>query len=221
MTIDTPLSHRILTMQLLGLVSKYFKEANIPYFIDGGTLLGALREGEMIHHDDDVDIGVMHKYWDHVKRTLAYFDGLRVAHPVNPDHPGYLVATKVYQGMFKVYLHSNELWVRLTNINTNESRIIGTPTLDIFPWARKGDKIVLYEKEDRIRFPNCFYMRDELFPLKEYLIGDPAAPMDRAMVVTGAHDGMPYLHRYYGPDCMWNLRVDARLENDPVRKQTV
>lgn len=40
---------------------------NIKYWLDFGTLLGAFREGKIIEHDYDVDIGILHKDLEKVK----------------------------------------------------------------------------------------------------------------------------------------------------------
>ena len=40
---------------------------NIKYWLDFGTLLGAFREGKIIEHDYDVDIGILHKDLEKVR----------------------------------------------------------------------------------------------------------------------------------------------------------
>eukprot|EP01090_Pellita_catalonica_P014227 TRINITY_DN3578_c0_g1_i6.p1 TRINITY_DN3578_c0_g1~~TRINITY_DN3578_c0_g1_i6.p1 ORF type:complete len:260 (+),score=41.99 TRINITY_DN3578_c0_g1_i6:104-781(+) len=55
-------NHREELVQLLECTDKIFNKHNIPYFLDSGTLLGAIREGGWIPWDgrDDIDIGVFH-----------------------------------------------------------------------------------------------------------------------------------------------------------------
>lgn len=46
-------------LKLLVKIREAFKKERIKYWIDYGTLLGAVRDGDIIPHDEDADIGVM------------------------------------------------------------------------------------------------------------------------------------------------------------------
>jgi lipopolysaccharide cholinephosphotransferase len=52
-------------------IDKICKKHNIPYWISGGTLLGAVRHGGFIPWDDDLDIDVM---WDDYKKLLSILE---------------------------------------------------------------------------------------------------------------------------------------------------
>lgn len=45
-------------------------EHEIEYFLTGGTLLGALRHGSFIPHDDDLDFGVWTEDLEKIKAVL-------------------------------------------------------------------------------------------------------------------------------------------------------
>lgn len=47
-------------------VAATLQQANIPMFLVSGTLLGCMREGRLLAHDNDVDVGV----WDDVDRSF-------------------------------------------------------------------------------------------------------------------------------------------------------
>ena len=49
---------RDLARQMLGLFADLFRAARIPYFVDHGTLLGILRDGDLLPWDDDLDLSV-------------------------------------------------------------------------------------------------------------------------------------------------------------------
>lgn len=72
------LQHRLLDMLLY--IDDVCKNLNIPYYIDGGTCLGAVRHGGFIPWDDDLDIVIDIKYY----KTLCNY---LLSHP----HPSYIL----------------------------------------------------------------------------------------------------------------------------------
>lgn len=59
--------HQMRMLEMLIEVDKICQKHNIKYWIEGGTLLGAVRHGGFIPWDDDLDIAVMH---DEYKKML-------------------------------------------------------------------------------------------------------------------------------------------------------
>ena len=60
----------ILLMMLLD-IQKACESANIEYFLNGGTLLGAIRHKGFIPWDDDIDIAMTRDNWERFKRTFS------------------------------------------------------------------------------------------------------------------------------------------------------
>ena len=56
--------------ETLCLVDDICKKENVPYFLDGGTEIGSVREKDIIPWDDDVDIKIMRKDYDSFKAAM-------------------------------------------------------------------------------------------------------------------------------------------------------
>lgn len=54
-------------LDLLLWVDKVCKKNNIPYFLEGGTLLGAIRHKGFIPWDDDIDLGIPYQYYSKMR----------------------------------------------------------------------------------------------------------------------------------------------------------
>ena len=145
-----PDEHKKVLKMLLEKTSEAMDSLKITYFIDGGTLLGAVRHKDLIPYDDDIDIGTF--YPDFPKLAMLLSQQIKA-------HEKYEIKIQQSDVMIKVYV--SDMWEQ-----SKDGKIIGTPTLDIFRWETKNNKIRLYSFEDRQRFPNCFYKKDEFFPLQ-------------------------------------------------------
>lgn len=61
--------HRML--DILSIVDIILRKHNIDYWLDGGSLLGAVRHGGFIPWDDDLDIAIMNKDLPKAKKVLS------------------------------------------------------------------------------------------------------------------------------------------------------
>jgi lipopolysaccharide cholinephosphotransferase len=155
---------------------------NIPYFIEGGSLLGAVRSGGIIPFDDDLDIQIFDADRARVKeletplRELGYM--------LVPTWFGYKVCPLNGRLINVVYA-----W--------------RYPALDIFfvQYTRQdmcdsdSGMYTFVDQVVRDEYGTKFcYKTDELFPLKEYIFG--------SLKVQGPNHPLPYLDRTYGNN--WN-----------------
>lgn len=192
-----PPLHREILLGLLKLVTDLFEKEKITYFIEDGTLLGSVRNGELIPHDDDIDIGIFHN--DFARLTcLEKLKEQKFSDGVNT----YSIDVEYAPNLYKIYVPN--LWVK------NEFGVVtATPTIDFFEW-NKGDKIKLTSISQRQKFKNCYFLKKEMFPLRKYKVNH--------LEVWGPKDGIPFLKRYYGSDCIEVARIDRRVDENLKEK---
>ena len=170
-------------------IDKILHKYSIDYFVDGGTLLGAVRHKALIPWDDDLDIGIFSKDYNRLVSILK-----------DVEQYGYNYSTE--GSIIKIYIKN--LWIK-----DNKSNIWGTPTLDIFIWKEKDGKIILKDINNRKRWKNCWYYKNEMFPLKQYKFYN--------FNVSGANNGRPYLDRFY-PEWENKFIAETRDNNNPQKK---
>ena len=72
---ETPQNHLNDTqryiLHVLREVTRVLEELKIPYFMQGGTMLGAIRHGGFIPWDDDVDLGILRADYDRLLREVS------------------------------------------------------------------------------------------------------------------------------------------------------
>ncbi len=57
-------------LELFTTIKEILEDAGIEFFIEGGTLLGAYRNGQFIYHDNDIDTGCVNKEFIKVGKVL-------------------------------------------------------------------------------------------------------------------------------------------------------
>ena len=105
-----PDEHKKVLKMLLEKTSEAMDSLKITYFIDGGTLLGAVRHKDLIPYDDDIDIGTF--YPDFPKLAMLLSQQIKA-------HEKYEIKIQQSDVMIKVYV--SDMWEQ-----SKDGKIIGT-----------------------------------------------------------------------------------------------
>lgn len=157
--------------QMLKDIDELFTSNNIEYWMDGGTLLGAVRHKGIIPWDDDADIEIDEK---DVNKLLALESDL--------NNIGYELL---------------KCWFGYKIFQKNGKQILGHkwkfPFVDIFITKNiNGSHIFTSERAVEVFGSQCYLSDDELYPLKRYQFGE--------IYLNGPNNPVDYFVRYYGDD---------------------
>jgi phosphorylcholine metabolism protein LicD len=197
--------------KLLGTTHTLFQQQGIEYWIDGGTILGAVRGKALIPWDDDVDISVIGD-----KSTIIKLNSSQLKTSLAKYG---MEITKLWFG-YKIF-YTNGKSIKRNRWRDHKRKFkLRNPTItkrsEISKFASKTYKktkkvsyetytfpsldIFLMKKEKKIVYINnkwskCKYQTTDLFPLKLYKFGK--------LKVYGPNTPKPYLDGCYGDD--WNI----------------
>lgn len=158
--------------KLLYIVDLIFRKHNLEYWIDGGTLLGAVRHKGIIPWDDDGDI----EFWDSDRHIIE---------SLQDEFARYgIVLMDTWFG-YKIFFENGK------SINGFDWLY---PAIDLFPMKVEDGKVVYsYPKAQKI-FGHCYFEVDSMYPLQRYRFGSFYLTS-----VTSEHVKV-YLDRCYGSD---------------------
>jgi phosphorylcholine metabolism protein LicD/ubiquinone/menaquinone biosynthesis C-methylase UbiE len=185
-----------ITPQLYQIIKDFHEiltENKVPYWISDGTLLGAVRNKEIIPWDDDLDVGIHENDLDQFINLKEAFERRNYDFSLCPK---YTVAGR--PTFFKISSRKG--------IPINDSWFYRYPWLDVMVYADDEDRIRYHPQGAfGVLWKHAYYLRDELFPLKMYKLGN--------LSVVGPNNPIPFLNRLY-PKWQTTYLFYAHKENN-------
>lgn len=133
--------------KLMAGLNKVCRRFGLTYSLDSGTLLGAVRHGDIIPWDDDID----------VQMTKEDIDAM-IENKEEVNAMGYRITFEDYIHRFKEY-HPGGKYDK------------DEPYIDVFQVKEDGNKVVYSRVQNRNRWPRYYFLRKEKYPLKIYQFG--------------------------------------------------
>jgi phosphorylcholine metabolism protein LicD len=157
---------------------------NLYYWIDGGTMLGAIRDRNHILYDNDADVGIFQDDFDKFiinKNELESY--------------GYVIKEEI-DGFMKIFS-------RNVAIEEHDGTIT-SPCLDVIVYKQFKKIIVISNDGFRRKFPQCYHMVNDFYPLIRVQYGEIALPC--------VFNPIPYLDRQY-PEWQKKRIYDHKIYN--------
>lgn len=148
---------RKIQLRILDVVTEFCDEHKIDYWLDSGTLLGAIRHKGFIPWDDDIDLGMLRPDYDKFIRSFNLKNDRYKAYSVENNENFYYPYLKVLDTQTVLY----EMYENKNPISVN---------IDVFIYDNAPDDDAETEKMFKIRDKYTAWNRRRIYP-KEKMSG--------------------------------------------------
>ena len=162
---------QIASNYILRKLKEICNENGISFFLDGGTLLGAIRHHGFIPWDDDVDIGMMREDYNHLMEVLKNHDELEMHRYYRYTRPG------VEAGFVtKVKIRSYDTYY--VDVFPFDIMYIDPEDIELM-WRETQIISDAFHRELKTLFDNCGVSTDCLYPTKNLSIDDEVEKLEK------------------------------------------
>ena len=137
---------------LLNKLLQFCYNHNLAVFVVAGTLLGAHRHLSMIPWDDDIDVGLMDLDYER------------------------LLSMRLQLQDSGLLLKEKHNWIGIFDQSWGYSRWHTVPSIDVFPFERRGNKVQYARANLRMCFPREYFSVPEITSLQWYQFGPLQVP---------------------------------------------
>ncbi len=142
-------------IEILDVVSSFCEENNINYWLDGGTLLGAVRHKGYIPWDDDIDIGMLREDYDKFAELFNQSNDRYRFVDIDNTPDFYVAFGKIIDTQTVLY-----------EPDKNGNKLAVNIDLFVYDNAPDDDKILykLYKKREKLLLVSLFIQGDNVLP---------------------------------------------------------
>ncbi len=169
-------------------IHEIFNKHNIFYVVEGGTLLGAVRENNFILWDDDGDIAVWKEDQERIMGLKSEFEqkGYELSDTIHPRVARLILNPKTKYPFIDLFLYNKP-----TNQNDKLFRCL--PKTVKIDGVICSESCCYLEKSVDWWWKNAYIMKD-IFPRKLLKLG--------SIDVWGPNNPYPYIDGWYGSDAL-------------------
>ena len=179
--------------EMLDILDKLFSKYHVNYWIDGGTLLGAVRHGGFIPWDDEADLFIM-------KSDEWIFNNTDFLKDVDRFD-----CEIFYRKSFNIY----KFFMKSGKPYEDPKYQFKYPYVDIFVAITDGATVNIEPSYSDTLWPNCYHLEKDLYPFRRYKFGH--------LLLSGPYNPYNYLNTCYGN---WNVTAYRGKDHGKMQERT-